>query len=299
MKNIDARHELALLPPHLHHPPQFVKTSAFIRTFCATLVVVVATRSLAQTSSPTSGSRPNSTASSSATPSEPDDRTIVLDPFTVSTEYEGYQAVDTLGGARVRTKLADTPSSLSVVTTKFMQDLGITNAQDLLIYTTNTEVAGLNGNFSGVSTRGFGVVGAAEGGRLLNPAGVNRARGLTAMDGTRNYFISEIPWDGFNISRVDISRGPNSFLFGVGSPSGISNVSTNEAIFKNQGSVEGHAGSFGTTRESLDYNRVLLPRELAVRIDLVNDETEFKQKPAFNHSRRTSLSIMTCFMNQS
>lgn len=215
-----------------------------------------------------------------------EEEVVIMDPFTVTADPEGYQATDTLGGARVRSRLVDTASATSVVTPKLMQDLGITNAQDLLVYTTNTEVAGLNGNYSGVTQRGFGAVGAAEGSRLVNPSGVNRARGLTAMDSTRNYFLSEIPWDGFNISRVDISRGPNSFLFGVGSPSGISNVTTNEAVFKNKGAVEAHVGSFGTTRESLDYNHVLLPSQLAFRLDLVNDDTQFQQKPAYNHSKR-------------
>lgn len=223
-------------------------------------------------------------SSTSAAPAE--DQTIMLDPFTVSAENEGYAAVDTLGGARVRTKLADTPSSLSVVTPAFMQDLGITNALDLLVYTADTDVAGLNGTYSGVSARGFGVAEAGESQRLIDPEGVNRARGLSPMDNTRNYFDSEIPWDSFNISRVDISRGPNSFLFGVGSPSGIANVSTNEAIYKDQGSVVAHYGSFGTTRYSLDYNKVLIPQELALRIDMVDDDTQYQQNPAYNHTER-------------
>ena len=227
---------------------------------------------------------PSPEPAAAAAPS--DEEVVVLDPFTVTTEHEGYQAVDTLGGARVRTKLADTPSSLTVVTSKLLRDLGINNAQDLLIYTNNTEVAGMNGNFSGMSSNGFGITGAAESRRLANPTGTTRSRGLTAMDNTRNYFLSEIPWDGYNISRVDISRGPNSFLFGVGSPSGIANASTNDAMFKTQGSVEGHYGSFGTTREALDYNYELLPSELAIRVDLVNDETRFQQEPAYNHSKR-------------
>src|ERR1035437_1318284 len=133
------------------------------------------------------------TGANSAPPdmSPSDDSVMVLDPFSVSTESEGYKAVDTLGGARVRTKLADTPSSLSVITTKELQDLAVTNAQDLLVYTNNTEVGGSGGNFSGVTSRGAGISisGAAEGARLTNPAGTNRMRGLTAMDNTRNYFL--------------------------------------------------------------------------------------------------------------
>jgi outer membrane receptor protein involved in Fe transport len=210
----------------------------------------------------------------------------ILDPFEVTTDIDGYKALDTLGGARVRTTLADTASSLSVITPKLMQDLNATDAESLLIYTTNTEVSGLGGNFSGMPARGFGVASAGEDSRLVNPSGTNRSRGLTAMDNARNYFQSEIPWDGYNISRVDISRGPNSFLFGVGSPSGISNVTTNDAAYKDFGNVEFHYGSYGTTRESLDYNQEIIEDELAVRIDLVNDQKEFQQKPAYNHSKR-------------
>ena len=55
---------------------------------------------------------------------------VKLDPFTVTAETEGYQAVDTLGGARVQTKLADTPSAISVVTKSFLDDVGITDCPD-------------------------------------------------------------------------------------------------------------------------------------------------------------------------
>jgi len=224
------------------------------------------------------------------TPAEDNDlkeEVFELDPFTVSTDFEGYKAIDTLGGSRVRTSIADTASALSVITPKLMEDLAVTDAEELLIYTLNTEVAGLDGNFSGLSVRGQGIPsGAAEGTRLNNPSGVNRARGLTAMDNTRNYFPSEIPWDGYNINRVDISRGPNSFLFGTGSPSGIANVSTREAMFDNSGNIELHYSSFGSTRQSLDYNRELIAKELAVRVDVLNDRKLYRQKPAFNNAQR-------------
>jgi hypothetical protein len=220
----------------------------------------------------------------------PDDEspTIVLDPFTVTTEHEGYMADDTLAGGRVRTSLKDTPASLSVITKKLMDDLGVTNSEDLLRYTVSTETAGLYGNFSGVTSRGAGisVSGVAEGERLANPSGINRSRGLGGLDNTRNYLLSSIPWDGYNIGRVDISRGPNSFLFGVGSPSGISNVSTNSANYKDAGSVEGRYGSYGSARLSADLNKVILPGELALRLNLVDDRKNYEQKPAYNDSKR-------------
>jgi outer membrane receptor for ferric coprogen and ferric-rhodotorulic acid len=114
-------------------------------------------------------------------PESLEEKTLVLDPFTVTTEHEGYKADDTLAGGRVRTQLKDTPSSLSVVTKKFLSDLNINNQEDLFVYTASTEVAGLYGNYSGMSTRGQGIAGGAEATRLVNPAGVNRGRGLTQL----------------------------------------------------------------------------------------------------------------------
>ncbi len=60
-----------------------------------------------------------------------------------------------------------------------------------------------------------------------------RVRGLDSADNTRDYFLTNIPWDAFDVGRVDLQRGPNSILFGTGSPAGIINVSTNAASFTN------------------------------------------------------------------
>lgn len=224
-------------------------------------------------------------AQSSVSETDEEEAVFELSPFEVSADSAArYGVKDTLAGARIRTALKDTPSSLSVVTAQFLEDVNVNNAEDLFVYTMNTEVAGLNGNFSGMTARGQGLA-SGEGTRLNNPGGVNRARGLTGMDSTRNYFPSEIPWDGYNIDRVDISRGPNSFLFGTGSPSGISNYSTKVAVFDDFGSVEFNVGSYGSTRESLDYNKQLT-EELAVRLDLVNSNTRYQQEPAYRDTTR-------------
>lgn len=227
-----------------------------------------------------------------ATADEEDEDMIILDPFTVTADIEGYKAEDTLGGARTRTKLIDTPSSVSVITPKLMQDLGVTKSEDLLRYTTATETGGFYGNYSGMTSRGAGSTRDAESERLANPQTLNRARGIGALDNTRNYLLSSIPWDGYNISRVEIARGPNSFLFGVGAPSGISNVMTNNASYKDSGSVEGRYGSYGSTRVSVDANKVIVPGELAVRLDLVSDHAKYEQEPAYNHSKRAYGAIL-------
>src|SRR5690554_6708918 len=157
---------------------------------------------------------------------ESDDEIIQLSPFEVLAETDsGYQATQTLAGSRINTRLEDVGSAISVVTAEFLRDTGATDNKSLLMYTTNTEVGGAQGNFRGSS----GGQNEDESGRFTNPNGNTRVRGLTSADNTRNFFMSDIPWDGYNVDRVDLQRGPNSILFGLGSPAGIINASTKTA----------------------------------------------------------------------
>ena len=40
-------------------------------------------------------------------------------------------------------------------------------------------------------------------------------RGLASADSTRDFFVTDIPTDFYNVDRVEIQRGPNSILFGL------------------------------------------------------------------------------------
>ncbi len=225
-----------------------------------------------------------------ATPASPapaastDDEPIVLSPFTVTmgSENDGYQVKDTLAGTRVRTELKDVASALTIVNKQLLQDTGAKNSQDLLVYTTNTEVGGVWGNFSGAGgSQSYG-----EALSLLHPNNNTRVRGLDSADNTRDYFLTEIPWDSYIVDRVDMQRGPNSILFGVGSPAGIINTSINGASFKNANKLENRLGEYGSVRTSIDFNHVLLKNELGIRLVALDDDTKFQQKPAFSHDRR-------------
>lgn len=215
-----------------------------------------------------------------------DDEVLQLSPFTVTaSDNVGYQATSTLAGTRIRTDLADIGSSISVLTKEFLQDVGGHNNETVLVYAVNTEVAGPRGNFSGAN-RGGNEGHIDELSAFANPNGNTRVRGLISADNTRNFFLSDIPWDGYNIDRVDLQRGPNAILFGLGSPAGVINASTTAATFQNKGSLEATFDEFGTQRYALDYNRTLLDRELAVRVSLLDNRQKFQQDPAFSHDRR-------------
>ncbi len=206
---------------------------------------------------------------------------VVLSPFEVTgTADTGYVATDTLAGTRIRSELRDIGSAISVVTKDLMNDIGATDSGSLLQYTTNTEVAGTRGTFSGLNG------GTDETSVLRSPGGAQRVRGLAAADTTRDYFVSDIPWDSYNVDRIDILRGPNSFLFGLGSPAGIQNASLQGAGYKTQGRLEHRTGSYGSQRALVNYNHVLIDDVLSIRVAGLWDHENFRQKPAFEDDER-------------
>ena len=78
-----------------------------------------------------------------------EEEVIVLSPFEVTaSESSGYAATTTLAGSRINTQLKDVGSAISVVTSEFLKDTGATDSKTLLQYTTNTEVASIQGNFT-------------------------------------------------------------------------------------------------------------------------------------------------------
>jgi TonB-dependent Receptor Plug Domain len=220
-------------------------------------------------------------ATPAATPKE-EEQPIVLSPFVVdSSEDSGYSAKDTIAGTRIRTELKDVGSAISVITQKFLQDTNSRSAEELLVYTTGTEVAGQGGNFLG---QGDGAV--LTGTNRKSSLANTRVRGLDEADNTRDFFISDIPWDSYNVGRVDIQRGPNSILFGIGSPAGIVNSSVNGATFKDSNKVEYQFGTFGTERATADFNKVILKNELSVRLSLLRNDVKYRQDPAYKDDHR-------------
>ena len=206
---------------------------------------------------------------------------VVLSPFVVeASEDKGYTATNTLAGTRIRTELKDVGSAISVVTEAFLKDTGARNNEDLLVYVTNSEVAGGSGNFVGFQGAGN------ETGSLLRPDTNTRVRGLGAADNTRDFFLTDLPWDSYNVGRIDLQRGPNMMLFGIGKPAGIINASVNTARYTNEGTVETRFDGTGSVRASLDLNRVLIKDQLAVRLDVLRDHKKFEQKPAYNNDHR-------------
>lgn len=220
-------------------------------------------------------------------PSATADETVVLSPFTVQAEEDrGYLATSTLAGTRLRTDLRDVAAAISVITPEFMNDIGAHNPGELLVYTLGTDVTGIGGNFSGQANQG----------NFINrdvvygtPSPTTRLRSLNA-DNTRDYFQSFIPFDSFNVERVEINRGPNSVLYGLGAPGGILNYNTIRAqVDRSKTTVQLYYGSYGTRSASVDGNLVLAKDQLAVRVAAKTTSQFYQQEEGFNRDSRLFL----------
>lgn len=230
------------------------------------------------------GSGWSQTRSSSQPKVEQDEEEIVeLSRFVVSASDEnGYRASSTLAGARIKTDLKDVGSALTVVTSQFLKDTASRSTEELLVYTTGTEVGGPGGNFTGTGNAEI----LTERNALATPHTNNRVRGLAVADSTRDLFLTDIPWDSYNVERVELQRGANSILFGLGKPGGVINASIKQASFAPRTRIEARIDGEGGYRGALDHNQVLLTDQMALRLNLLKNRDEYQQEPAFKDDER-------------
>lgn len=223
------------------------------------------------------------------------DDTIVLSPFQVdSTKDQGYFAQNTLAGSRMRTNVADLASSITVITAQQMEDTASIDINDVFRYEANTEGASTY-TPSVQSLRNDGVVDVNAGynhggdGNAQTNAGANRVRGLGAPSSSQNYYptISQVPFDAYNVQSIEISRGPNSMLFGMGSPAGIVNQTTAQAVFnKDTYSAAFRVDDRGSYRGSATFNKSLIDDKLAIYGAVVSDNRRFTRKPSYDDTNR-------------
>lgn len=223
---------------------------------------------------------PSGHAQTVAAPNALDDETIVLSPFNVDASQDtGYRANSTLAGTRLKADLNEIGASVSVYTEDFLDDIGVHKIEDILNYTTSTEGGGINGNYSGI-------IGEDPSATRENPSAVLRVRGLAPATRTRDYFPTDMPVDRFNVNAITISRGPNAVLAGIGAPGGIIDSALRQATFRNSMEVKFDISSFGGHRQEFHGNRVLVPKRVAFRLDVLNEHEAYRQEQAYANDKR-------------
>jgi hypothetical protein len=229
---------------------------------------------------------------------QPEGDIIQLSPFTVdTTKDKGYFAENTLAGSRLNTNLADIAASITVVTKQQMDDTASLDINDVFRYEANTEGSGsYTPSITDRGTSKDAIAGYTFGndGSTTTNAQSNRVRGLSSPDASINYFPtnSRVPFDSYNTQSVEISRGPNSLLFGLGSPSGIVNQTASEAALnRDTNQIQLRTDQYGTFRASLAMNRSLIKDKLAVYIALLYNDAQFQRKPSYELTRRQYASM--------
>lgn len=204
--------------------------------------------------------------------------TIELPPFEVRSEKdEGYLAQNTASGSRLNTSLKDTASPISVFTQEFLSDIGATDIAALSEYTVNTER--LNGFVGDV----------ANGNEFSGGTADLRVRGLPS---TRmvNFFSRNGEVDAYNTERIELSRGPNALLFGLGGAGGAFNTTTKKADLRRtlrNATIRG--GDYGAMRFSLDVNQPIVPGKAALRINALDDTKDSWRPHEGKDNRRLAL----------
>ncbi|HEX2851889.1 MAG TPA: TonB-dependent receptor, partial [Opitutaceae bacterium] len=209
---------------------------------------------------------------------------IELSPFQVNAANDkGYYASNTLSGTRINSKLEDLGASITVVTKQQMQDFALLDINDIFLYEANTEGTG---NYTDVFIDRNGV---AVDNVAGNPNNANRVRGIGPANQAYGNFESSgrVPFDSSSIDALEISRGPNSNIFGLGSGSGTVNAIASQAnLTRERSAVEFRVDDLGGFRTVLDLNRPILGRKLAARFIGVYEDAQYVRQPSFSRTNR-------------
>jgi outer membrane receptor protein involved in Fe transport len=200
--------------------------------------------------------------------------TTVLSPFEVVADPMGtYEAVNFTSLTGSNKPLAKVPVTAEILTEQAIADLAVTNPMDAL-----RDIA--TGVGAPYTQAGSATQAGAAGDNVI--VGNFKLRGLAAGTPLRNGFMdvrqAVTPFEGLNMSRIEVIRGPQALIYGPGSPGGVLNIVTKKASFgSNRGSVELRADDNGSLRASLDgnFSKPLFGRRAAVRVAAVRDNANF------------------------
>jgi iron complex outermembrane receptor protein len=215
-------------------------------------------------------------ANSAAPPAQ--SNITVLSPFEVNAEEDrGYQAQSTLSGTRLNTRLKDTAAPISIFTEELLADIGATSVLELTEWAVGAEETH-NEDAINQNNLQFGT-------------GQLNVRGLRASIG-RNFYQWELSTDSYNAERIEMSSGPNAILFGLGSPGGMFNVSTKRAqTHRDFLTIQNRIGSYQLFRNHVDVNKTLIKDKLALRVNLLKEESESWRDWEWDDSERAHAAL--------
>lgn len=208
---------------------------------------------------------------------------VRLSVYEVTTDKDvGYQAGNTASGSRFNTALKDTAAAVMVFTPEFLADFGANSLADIVGYAPNMQLDMLD--TSADANPQF------LGGADLRDTRI-RVRGLSAST-AQDFFETGIAIDVYNTERLELSSGPNSILFGFGSPGGLVNIMTKRAqVSRPRTALRAQTGQWSYRRFELDHNQVIVPGKAALRLNGLLQDSQGWRQHDFNDISRGALSL--------
>jgi hypothetical protein len=202
---------------------------------------------------------------------------VVLSPFQVVADNNGYYSANTMSGTRFNTKLDDLASSITVMTKQQMADFGMLDVNDIFLYVAGTEGTGTYTDFT------LDRNGSLADNVQLNPTQANRVRGIAPANVSLGNIetMGRVPVDPIIVDSIEVSRGPNANVFGLGNPSGtVNQVPSSASLQRDTLHTEFRTDSLGGWRTAADFNKVIVKDKFAIRGSAVYQEDAFKRKPS-------------------
>lgn len=166
----------------------------------------------------------------------------------------------------------DTPQTISTIAAEDMKDFGATGANDALRMGTGINVEQYETNRASYNSRGFDI-------QLTQLDGV----GMTNSWGT---VVGQL--DTFLFDKIELIRGANGLLTGVGNASGTINYVRKRPTNQDGGEIDVSGGSWNNYRGAIDYNKVLTSDgSWAARVVATHDDGKSYLRSL--HDRKTNL----------
>jgi iron complex outermembrane recepter protein len=194
---------------------------------------------------------------SGTSPALDEDKVVVLNPFIVTSEpTTRYQAAEATSATRISVNLFESSSTINVLTSAFLKDIGPIRAIDSLKY-----VSGIAESTQPVGGDRIQVRGFQTDGQVLDGF---------ARIGPYNHLETYL------LDSVEVVKGPNAILNPSGQPGGTVNYVSKKANFGNAGEIMVQSGQHDANKVAFDVNRVI-DKNVAVRVvgAAVNDKGYF------------------------
>lgn len=176
------------------------------------------------------------------------------------------------GATGLPLEIKDTPQTISTIDQGEMADFGVTGSNEALRLGTGINVEQYETNRAVFNARGFEI-------QLTQVDGL----GMTNDWGT---VVGQL--DTFVFDRIELIRGANGLLTGVGNSSGTINYVRKRPKNQDGGEVQVGGGSYGQVRAALDYNKVLTgDGAWAGRLVLAHEDKDSHLRAL--HDRRSTL----------